>query len=388
MISRRSLLQMAAALPFAGSAAAAGQTSPRVGGARILVQDNRVWMQVRFGNRGPYAFVIDTGTYANAIRRSLARELNLREVGHEMIVGAGGRQELTHYAARDVALGNVAIGDADFLGYDDSFGDGIHREAAGLLAASVMTTADTDLDFELGEWRIYPDGRGERPGFEAVPSDIHQSARRLGSARIFVNAQVNGETFRLLVDTGAPSNLYLYPAATRRLGLWNDTAPYVPDRSSGFGGEGARVRIVRAREFTLGSVRIAQPLIRLIDPESRESGESDGILGLGLIELLNLSTDMRRGRLWVKRNARPPRPERYGMTGLWTEERGDRLVLVAVSPQSPAAEAGLQVGDEIRGVPLAQWIRPLGGRPGDVVEINYHRAGQPRTTRLTLRPFL
>ena len=388
MISRRRLLQMAAAAPLLGPAGLLAQPARRVGGARILVRDNRVWMQVRFGGRGPYPFVIDTGTWANMIRRSAARDLDFREVGHEVIAGLGGTQASTHYEARQVMLGNIDIGAADFLAYDDEFGDRVHREATGLLAANVLTSADSDLDFELGEWRIYPDGRGERPGFERVPSDIRPSASRVGSTKIFVNATVDGSNYRLLVDTGAPSSIHLYAGASRRSGLWNDSRPYAPYRSAGFGGEGARTRLVRGREFALGNIRIERPLITLTDPETRDTGESDGILGLGLLELMNLSTDIRGGRLWARRNARSPRLERYAMTGLWAEERGDRLVLVAVSPLSPAAEAGLQVGDEIRGVPLREWIRPLGGRPGDAVEINYHRAGEPKTTRLTLRAFL
>jgi hypothetical protein len=295
---------------------------------------------------------------------------------------------MTHYEARNVMLGNIDIGTADFLAYEDEFGNGIHPEAIGLLAANVMTTADSDLDFEAGEWRIYPDGRGERAGFEPLPSQIRQSARQVGSPKIFVNASLGNASYRLLVDTGAPASVYLFPEASRRSGLWNDRTPYSPHRLSGFGGEGPRTRLVRGSELAIGHIRFERPLITLNDPDARDARDGDGILGFGLLELMNLSTEIRTGRMWARRNTRSPRPERYGMSGLWTEERGDRLVLVTVSPQSPAAEAGLQVGDEIRGVPLREWIRPLGGRPGDVVEINYHRDGQPRTTRLTLRPYL
>jgi hypothetical protein len=388
MISRRRLLQMAAAAPLLSPAGLLAQPARRVGGARILVRDNRVWMQVQFGGRGPYPFVIDTGSWANMIRKSAARELRLREIGVQTTVGVGGAQEMTHYEAGNVMLGNIDIGTADFLAYEDELGNGIHPEATGLLAANVMTTADSDLDFEAGEWRIYPDGRGERAGFEPVPSQIRQSARQVGSPKIFVNASVGNASYRLLVDTGAPGSVYLFPEASRRSGLWNDRTPYSPHRLSGFGGEGPRTRLVRGGELAIGHIRFERPLITLHDPDARERSDADGILGIGLLELMNLSTDVRGGRLWTKRNSRPPRPERYGMSGLWTDERGDRLVVVTVSPQSPAAEAGLQAGDEIHGVSLREWIRRLGGRPGDVVEIDYHRDGQPRTTRLTLRPFL
>src|SRR5687768_1348920 len=104
MISRRNLLQMAAAAPLIAHTGLDAQAPRRVGGARILVQDNRVWMQVRFGESSPYPFVIDTGSWANMIRKSAARELRLREIGDRTTVGVGGAQAMTHYEARNVML--------------------------------------------------------------------------------------------------------------------------------------------------------------------------------------------------------------------------------------------------------------------------------------------
>jgi hypothetical protein len=384
MISRRTLLGSLAALPLLAhtrlDAAAA-----RVGGARILLLDNRLWMQVRFGDRGPFTFVVDTGAWVNLIKRDVARELHLKELGSVLGTGAGGKQQFTLYEGQNVTLGNIDIGTADFAGYD---GDMIHPEAAGALASNLLTTADSDLDFELGEWRIYPGGRGERSGFERLPSEIRASATRRGSPPIYVDAAIDGRTFRLQVDTGAPGQISLWASASRRSGLWNEGAPYVPIRRGGIGGEGAMGRIVRGREAKLGGIGFDRPLILLTDPDSSNQQEGDGLLGLHLIQQMNLSTDVGAHKLWAKRNARPAPPERYGLSGLWVEEREGRLVIVALSPQSPAAEAGLRIGDEIPGVALKDWVRRLAGRPGETVDIDYRRSGEAGKTRLTLREYI
>jgi serine protease Do len=386
MLSRRKLLGTLAAAPLLVHAGLRAQPARRVGGARILVRDNRVWTQVRFGEQGPYAFVIDTGTFANLIRDDLARQLHFPALGQLNIRGVGGVDTMIRYRADGVHLGMVDVGTLVFAGYGRDLN--IHREASGALAANVLTFADADLDFEAGEWRIYPDGRGERPGYEMLDSQIRRAEPGRGASPLFVTICIGDQSYRLQVDTGAPGQIDLWGRGTRRSALWNDSGPYVPSRFYGIGGAGPRTRIVRVPEVRIGSIRFERALVTLADPDVAESHDSDGLIGLQLLERMNLSTDVRAGKLWAKRNALPQRPERYGLSGLWVDARGDKLVVTQLSPHSPAAEAGMRVGDEIRGVPLDQWVRQLARAPGTVVDVTYWRDGQLHDTHLTLRPFL
>ena len=384
MISRRAMLAGSAAAMLLGGRAAA-QQQRRVGGARIVVLDNRVWMQVRFGGRGPYAFVLDTGAFTNLIRSDLARQLALRPLDNRIIHGVGGTQSTAIYEGRDVTLGNINMGNADFAAYEQLT---IHPEAMGALSTSIMTVQDAELDFAQSEWRIYPDGRGERPGYEQLPGEIYRSASRRGAAPIHVDATIGTETYRLQVDTGAPGQLVLYPRATRRIGLWNDQTPYSPSQRRGIGGVGAAARIVRGPAARIGSLAFERPLISLTDPEARDSLPNDGLLGLGLIERINWSTDVRANRVWGRLSGLPARAERYGFSGLWVNNEQGRVLVASVSPGSPAAEAGLQAGDEITGAPFDQLVAILGRPAGTVIQIEYRRGGEARRTRLTLREFL
>jgi hypothetical protein len=381
------LLGALAASPFLGvTDARAQRLRLREGGGRLALRDGRLWMQVRIGSHGPYPFIIDTGTFVTLIRAELARELGLRTLGSLNMRGIGGAVTVARYLARDVRLGQVEVGDVVFAAQTSALR--VHSEAMGALSASVLTFADAELDFEALEWRIHPDGLTERPGYEMLPSLIQRARMGQGASPIFVDATIGGQVYRLQADTGSPAQLHLWPRAVRRSGLWDNGRPFAPVRPGGIGGEGARGRLMRIGEVRLGSLAFPRALVVADNPRTADTHEGDGLIGLPLLQRMNLSTDLRRNRLWARANAAPPPPERYGLSGMWVDEAGGRVTIVEVSPASPAAEAGLRIGDTIPGVTLGAFVNGLSGRPGDSVEIAYRRAGETRRTRLTLRAFL
>ena len=388
MISRRGLISGLAACGLLPGTALRAQA--RVVTTPIAIEDGRVWIAATIGGSRPLQFIIDTGGVVSLIQDNVAREIGLHARGNTRLTGVGGAENFLVYEGRDVAFSSGLVQRSVVFGAVPRnlvLGPG----AAGAFAAGIFTEADSDLDFGRGEWRLYPDGRGAREGYRELPSSIqHISGNENGSAYVLVDAAVDGRSYRLLLDTGMPGQLMLWPGAVRRSGLWNEAAPYAPERGRGIGGEGARGRLVRAGSLRLGPFAFERPLIFLNDPSSLEASHyADGIIGLTSLELLNLSTDTVRRRLWAQPSGRPQRPERYRLTGLWVDERGGRLVIADLSPRSPAADAGLQRGDEIVGLTLAHYLQRAAGRPGDGFELSYRRGGgETHTTRLVLREFL
>lgn len=387
LISRRALLGSLAAAPLvlAGRAGAQGLRLQR-GSSRIALQDGRLWMQVSIGQHGPWPFVVDTGTNVNLIRTELARQLGLRTLGALNMRGIGGTVTESRFLGRNVRLGDVTVGDMMFAGQGAELR--IHHAAMGALSAGVLTFADAELDFEAQQWRIHPAGIETRPGFEMLPSLIARARPGTGAAPIFIDAVIGGQIYRLQADTGSPAPLHLWPRAVRRSGLWDNGRPFAPVRPVGVGGDGERARIVRVGDVELGGIRFPDMLAVADNPRNASLHREDGLIGLPLLQRMNLSTDLRRGRLWARANQLPPPPERYGLSGLWVDPAAGGLAVVEVSPASPAAEAGLRVGDIIPDAALDAFLGRLSGRPGDVVEIDYRRGTEVRRTRLVLRAFL
>jgi serine protease Do len=186
-----------------------------------------------------------------------------------------------------------------------------------------------------------------------------------------------------------PAQVALWPSATRKTGLWNDTTPFSPGRHSGIGGHSSLGRLVRAGRLKMGPFVFERPLVSLSNPSTVRQGDiADGLIGLELLERLNLSTDVKRGRLWAAANARPAWPEHYGLSGLWVDERGGKTIIAEVSPQSPAAAAGIREGDEIVGVTMGDFIDQIGGPPGRRIPVTVRRGDATVSTELVLRRFL
>lgn len=304
------------------------------------------------------------------------------------MVGAGGRAVLGSYMARDVVFGGgVRQPTASFSAIEKGFGAGVR----GSLAAGLLTTVDSDLDIEAGEWRIYPDGRPERAGFIKLENAIRSDGslgRNAASPRLWGAAQFNGTTIDCLLDTGAPGAFSLGYDAARRLGLWDDTRPFAPQAVSGVGGTGGIGRIVRLESVLFAGQHFERSLV-LLRPPSDAVRDHDAIVGLPVLRGFNLSTEVKTRSLWLQGHAQVAAlPERYGLSGLWLEENGRGVRVAAVGPGSPAAAADIRAGDHIVGRNLGSAISLITGPPGKEVMLSVANGGPTRSVHFVLAPFL
>jgi serine protease Do len=386
MITRRMAVAgigAAALAPLWAARAAAADDAPAV--VPIAVQGSRVLVAIGIDGQGPFFFLIDTGGTVSLIDTALARQLQLPIVARTVLSGAGGKQSAAIYKASEVLIGAV-VRERD-LAFNGVEGFGFGKDIRGTLAAGALTAYDSVLDFDHGEWRIYPHGLPDLPGFTAIDSSIGHPARS-GSAYAYATAAIDGQSYRFLLDTAAPAAVRLYPEAVRRSGLWDDPErPYAPVRRGGIGGAGPVDRLVRARMLNLGGIAFDAPLV-LLDGGARGQRVADGVIGFEILRQLNIATDVRRRRLLVERNHQLPPPPVYPLAGIWIDQKGDALVAADVGRGSPAAAAGIAPGDRIVGQTLASVVHQLGGPPGSSVPLTIEHDGARRNVTLMLRRYL
>ncbi len=376
MLSRRQLALSALALSAAGPVRAEGPSGPVE--VPIRLNDQRVLIDVMLEGHGPYPFIIDTGAMVSGVRVGLARELKLQQRGS---VPMNGGTLFPMFLLKDLVFGGVLRQQGvALLGLRD-----LRLGSDGLLAAGMLTTLDSDLDFAHGVWRLWPNGAPARTGYERAGTTEAVDSPGGVSRRIMATLNVGGAPVRSLMDTGAPRSLSLDNATGRRLGLWNDTTPYVPLRVAHITGPDKSLsRLVRGPEVKLGSVAWPAPLL-VIDPP--DGGGTDGLMGLSLIRTLDLAFNHTNRSLWVRSNGVVQQELPYNGSGLWLEAGPSGVTVAEVGTGSPAAKAGVRVGDVLDGVPDLRTATRLvnGGPPAN---LKLKRGGSLVEASFTPRPYL
>ena len=344
----------------------------------IDLASHRLLVSCTIEGKGPFALGIDTGGVSSLIQIELAKQLGLKARGVTPMGIAGRYERFPMFEAREVIFGNAFRQEAVlFAGIADArFGRDVH----GMLAAGCLTTMDAELDFSAMEWRLMPQGGPPRIGWVAHEKAIQSN--RVGSPHLFGEATLGGERLRCLFDTGAPGPALLFPKVARKAGIDLDSQSWSPAQVNG-----RDVRIYRSRQpLEIGGLIVDRPLIRVSDevPNFIE----DGIIGLPIIQRLNLATEVKAGRLWTRPSGRPRAPDAYNASGLWIERRGGGVVAGRVGKGSPAERAGIARGDQLSGYAFGEMIVRLNGRPGGSVALTVSRGGAARAVTLVLEDYL
>jgi hypothetical protein len=378
MLTRRNLLLSCGSLVTMLAMPAAATSGGRVYSVPVRIASRRLLVDSMIEGQGPFAFGIDTGAVVSLIDSDLAARLRLGKRGKTGL-GIAGRNDLYQmYEAREVVFGGAFRQERVLLA--GLQGLRLGRDVMGMLAAGCLTSMDSELDFTAMAWRLYPDGGPSRDGW--VPHEGAIRAVRIGSPHLFGNATIAGQPMRCLVDSGAPGPVLLSPKSARRAGIGLDGQNWSPTQVNG-----RESRVYRSvRPLEVGGLIVERPLIRVHDAPAFTD---DGIIGLPIMQRLDMATEVGAGRLWTRPNGRPAEPETYNMSGLWIDRDGQQLVAGRIGKGSPAEQAGIVRGDRIGGLPFGPLIARLNGSAGSQVTLQVSRGGAAaRDVSLTLADYL
>ena len=163
MISRRLLVAGVAAV--ASGRVTHSRAQPRRPVLHIpvsLVRDHPL-VSVTVDGKGPFRLLLDSGnSSATSLSTERAKQAGLRSTGRvASIAGVVGAGERPIFLGRNVVIGGAVLQkDVAFVG-DARTG----RLLDGLLPAHVLTTRECELDFVVGEVRLYLEGAPDREGF-------------------------------------------------------------------------------------------------------------------------------------------------------------------------------------------------------------------------------
>ncbi len=313
-------------------------------------------------------FLLDTGAGVTTVDRAFARSIGLPAGQKIQAQGAGGMAEAELVSGVSLTIGSLKLDKATIVVLDlAAISKGIGRPVSVILGRELFDNAIVTLDWKAGEMVVArPDGFTPPAGARMV--ELGRGHDRLNTIKVSVEGlpPINAH-----LDLGNGSVLIL----PKRYWADKPALAHLPFAKSEAGGVGG---MHGTRLVTLGKVSIGGETFTAVPAALNEEKSHDSVdepnAGIGLLKPFRVTMDLGRDRLYLEPLAGPPAFQRE-RAGVRTELNGAGLDLVFVSPQSPAAFAGIKKGDRVVAIdgqavsegfftgPLRAWNqRPAGER--------------------------
>ena len=225
------------------------------------------------------------------------------------------------------------------------------RLQVGLVGHDVLQHYTVEIDYRQRRVRLFDPARYRYKGTGATVRFTPDADLPLLRAHVKVRGR-RAIPARLLLDTGA-SGLCLIVTTpfTEQHGLNQVTPAIEAPIGTGLVGE-LHGTIVRLQELRLGGVKVPSPTTGLGGEYKGFLARTDidGVVGNSVFEGSRLIVDYAGHRAIVEPRPGDNSPCDFDMSGLRLAARGPGLrhiVVDYVIPQSPSAEAGIAVGDEL-----------------------------------------
>jgi predicted aspartyl protease len=194
------LLAYAAVAAVPGAAASGGAQDA----ADVEVVDgradaaDRMTVPVQIGAKGPYRFLIDTGSQKTVLSTDLAARLALSPIEKRRILGVAGEQ-----MADTAVLDELGLGRRSFYGLTVLLFESRHIGADGIVGIESLQSQRVLLDFVQNRMAV-GDAKslGGNAGYEIVVT-----ARRRGGQLIMTRAEVDGVQTDVVIDTGSDTTI-------------------------------------------------------------------------------------------------------------------------------------------------------------------------------------
>ena len=157
-------------------------------------QHNRMTVQVRIADQGPFRFLIDTGAQNTVLSTALAGRLLLKSSAKARLIGVAGTQEVD-----TVIVDQIDLGQRSFYSLLAPLLPGDDIGAEGILGLDSLQGQRVQIDFRKGMIAV-DDARalGGNRGYEIVVV-----ARRRSGQLIMTDAVIDGVRVNVVIDTGA-----------------------------------------------------------------------------------------------------------------------------------------------------------------------------------------
>ncbi len=354
-----------------------------------------LFVSVKINGTGPYRFLLDSGAGTTILDVSLVKSLGLEMKEGMKALGVGGLENIGAVSIDSMELDgfkmkNLRLYASDFGKLRETF----NMSFDGVLGFDLFNRTIVKLDFVgktvtiIDPTQFTYEGEGE-----SIPGEIKGNL-------IHINGNLDGEydgVFR--VDTGAGGGVHLHVPFVKANQLADKYQPKFEVQVSGAGGNQS-VYLVRAKSLKIGSFDIPNPLATI--PVSEETAgamamlDSAGTIGNAIWSKFTVYFDYPHNQLILESKENLTEKMQMNKAGFAAIQKGEHLEIANVLPGTPAAEAGLQVGDQLLKInrtksgdlSTEKVAEILNGPEGTTLKLKVLRGGKKVKIKLTLREYL
>ncbi|MEO6918607.1 MAG: aspartyl protease family protein [Collimonas sp.] len=353
--------------------------------------NNHVFASVFINGKGPFRFIFDTGGH-NILTPATAAALGLKPEGDAQSGGAGEKTVSTGYVKVDkIQVGAMTMRDtpAFVLDFSSASVEGFAEE--GMIGFEVFRRFVTTFDYGAQTITL-TDPASFSPATAGTPVPF-----KFYDHNVQVAGTVDGVPGRFNIDTGSRSEATLTKPFVDRY-KWRETHPHGALAIDGWGvGGPSRSYVVRGSELTLGGVRQENLISSLAQQDKGAFSDAnfEANIGSGFMKRFVVTFDYGHQVMYLKPRATPvPDIAVFDRSGMWINAGDQAFDVVDVTPNGPAAAAGLQIGDQIVAVDgkpviatdLSAFRSRLRNDPaGSTVKVSIRSGADKRELRITLR---
>ena len=253
-----------------------------------------VSLDVSVNGKGPYRFLLDSGAGTTFISEELGRELGLESQGEFPVVGGGGYNGMGLAAIDSLNIGQLSLYLERISLIDLSvLTSGGNKEPQGIVGYDFFARFPLRFDFAGEKMIVY------KPEHDPFPDSGLTEGLEIYNQAIILEAAINGEPIRLMLDLGASVEIIIRSNARLYKGFWEGKTDEMETFSlTGVGGQ-HEVYLARIDSLTFAG-QMERNATALLSPDYQSIPLPDyieGILGIGILSDYEIFLDYATGRV-------------------------------------------------------------------------------------------
>lgn len=343
--------------------------------------------------------ILDSGAADVFISESQVKILGLQSQGKVNIPGRSKTIPTAYVPNVSLQLGSsltlidptsVVIPQAEVKGLEQYFG----RSVSGIIGYELFEQTVVELDYQRQTLRLH------RPQTYQYQGNGQRIPLVMEGDRPYINATITPYGYpalsaKLMIDLGSNAALSLTAACGLDQRLIA-AAPRTLRRNLATIEGASEIVLGRVQSLAIDSMVLKQPIAVLGRANTGDCDRLSGTIGYQILRQFKVILDYPHRQLILE--PRTQIPYDYDLSGLWLEATGSQLTqyrVGAVTKNTPAAKAGVKIGDrivQINDVPTSAQtlvkIRQQLSQVGQTVTLRLERENRPFSVRLKLQPLI